>query len=61
MLSQRVPDQQSALAALDQAVSVQARTLAMVDVFYVAMVLVLTVVFLAWLLPAKGAAAEQQK
>ena len=61
MLSQRVPDQQSALAALDQAVSVQARTLAMADVFYVAMVLVLTVVFLAWLLPAKGAAAEQQK
>ncbi|MCB1678075.1 MAG: DHA2 family efflux MFS transporter permease subunit [Halioglobus sp.] len=61
LLSQRLPDAQSALAALERAVSLQARTLAFDDVFYLCIALVLPLTLCAWLLPARaftpGAAA----
>lgn len=58
LLSSRLPDPDSALAALDRAVSVQARTLALDDIFYLSAAVVLPLAFLAWLLPAHGVAQE---
>jgi hypothetical protein len=58
LLSQRLPDSQSALAALDQAVNLQARTLAMNDLFYLCAVVVMSVAVFAWLMPAHATSEE---
>jgi DHA2 family multidrug resistance protein len=58
LLSSRLPDPDSALAALDRAVSVQARTLALDDIFYLSAAVVLPLAFIAWLLPAHSDAQE---
>jgi DHA2 family multidrug resistance protein len=52
LLSQRLPDPQSALVALDQAVTAQASTLALDDVFYLSAAIIFPLAFIAWLLPA---------
>ena len=52
MLSQRLPNPEAALAALDQAVSVEARTLALNDIFYLSILIVLPLAAVAWLLPS---------
>ena len=54
MLSQRLPNPEAALAALDQAVSVEARTLALNDIFYLSILIVLPLAAVAWLLPPHG-------
>ena len=58
LLSQRLPDPQAALAALDAAVNVQARTLALDDIFFVIALVVLPLALVAWLLPARGTETE---
>jgi DHA2 family multidrug resistance protein len=58
LLSQRLPDSQSALAALDQAVTAQARTLALDDIFYLSAAIMLPLAFIAWLLPAHASGEE---
>ena len=58
LLSQRLPDSQAAMAALDRAVSVQANTLALDDIFYLSAVLMAILAVCAWLLPAHGTQAE---
>ena len=58
LLSQRLPDSQSALAALDQAVTAQARTLALDDIFYLSAAIMLPLAFIAWLLPAHASNEE---
>jgi MFS transporter, DHA2 family, multidrug resistance protein len=58
LLSQRVPDSQAALAALDAAVNAQARTLGLDDLFYVSAILLLPLSLVAWLLPARGTETE---
>jgi MFS transporter, DHA2 family, multidrug resistance protein len=52
LLSQRLPDPGAVLAALEQAVYVQARTLALDDIFYVSAVIIAPLALVAWLLPA---------
>tara|TARA_R110001592_G_scaffold357416_1_gene660549 strand:- start:106431 stop:107966 length:1536 start_codon:yes stop_codon:yes gene_type:complete len=52
LLTQRLPDAQAALAALDAAVGTQARTLALDDIFYLSTAVILPLAFFAWLLPA---------
>jgi DHA2 family multidrug resistance protein len=58
LLAQRLPDPQSALAALDQAVTIQARTLALNDIFYLSAAVILPLAFVAWLLPAHAATQD---
>jgi DHA2 family multidrug resistance protein len=58
LLSQRLPDSQAALAALEQAVNTQARTLGLDDIFYVSALILLPLALIAWLLPAHGSGAE---
>ncbi|MEH6637332.1 MAG: DHA2 family efflux MFS transporter permease subunit [Halioglobus sp.] len=58
MLSARLPESESALAALDRAVNVQASTLALNDVFYLSAAIILPLALLAWLLPAHGATED---
>jgi hypothetical protein len=55
VLAQRLPDHQAVLAALERAVSVQARTLALDDIFYLSALLILSLASVAWLLPPHGA------
>lgn len=59
-LAQRLPDPQSALATLDMAVNVQARTLAMNDVFYLCLIAVMLVAVLGWLLPSRTTVKEPE-
>lgn len=61
LLSQRLPDPQSALAVLDQAVTAQARTLALNDIFYLSAAVILPLAFIAWFLPAHAATEETGK
>ena len=56
MFTQRLSEPGSALAALDRAVTVQARTLALDDIFYVCLALTALVGLAAWLLPKEGVA-----
>lgn len=58
ILSSRLPDSQSNLAALDQAVTAQASTLALNDIFYLSALLIAPLALLAWLLPAHGNTEE---
>jgi hypothetical protein len=58
MMAQRLPESQSALAVLDQSVTIQARTLALDDIFYLSAAVVSTLAILAWLLPAHGSTEE---
>jgi len=58
LLSQRLPDAQSALAALDRAVYAQARTLALDDVIYLCAAITLPLALVAWLLPAHATTGE---
>ncbi len=58
LLSQRLPDSQAALAALDAAVNAQARTLGLDDLFYVSAILLMPLALVAWLLPARGTDTE---
>lgn len=58
LLAQRLPDPQSALAALDQAVTLQARTLALNDIFYLSAAVIFPLAFAAWLLPAHAATQD---
>lgn len=58
LLSAGLPDPQSALAALDVMVTTQARTLAMVDVFYLCAAGVVVVAVITWFLPARVTAGE---
>ena len=58
VLSQHLPDSQAAMAALDRAVSVQANTLALDDIFYLSAALMALLAVCAWLLPAHGTDAE---
>ena len=58
MLAQRLPDSQSALAALDRAVSVQARTLALDDIFYLSAAIMAPLALIAWLLPAHSSSED---
>jgi DHA2 family multidrug resistance protein len=53
VLSRNLPEPASALAALDHAVGVQARTLALDDIFYICVGLSLLVVVAAWALPSR--------
>ena len=46
------------MAALEQAVYVQARTLALDEIFYVSALIVLPLALVAWLLPAHSADME---
>jgi DHA2 family multidrug resistance protein len=58
LLTARLPDPQSALAALDGMVKIQARTLAMLDVYYLCAAGVVVVAIIAWFLPAHATARE---
>ena len=58
---QRLPDSPAALAALDGAITTQARTLAMDDLYYLCGVAVISVVFFTWLLPARTVVAKTSK
>lgn len=58
LMVQKLPESQSALAALDRAVTIQARTLALDDIFYLSAFVVGTLAIFAWLLPAHGAGEE---
>lgn len=52
LLAGRVPEPASALAALDRAVTVQGRTLALDEIFYICVGLSLLVALAAWALPS---------
>ncbi len=54
LLEGRLPEPAAALAALDRAVTVQARTLALDDIFYLCMGLSLVIALAAWALPSRG-------
>ena len=54
MLNQVAPSDQGVLAALDIVVSIQARTLAMADVFYLGIVIVAGLILFTVLLPSRG-------
>ncbi|MDH4041478.1 MAG: DHA2 family efflux MFS transporter permease subunit [Gammaproteobacteria bacterium] len=58
LLSRQLQDPQAALAAMERAVSIQARTLGLDDIFYLGSAILLPLAFIAWLLPAHGTAAE---
>ena len=58
LMAQRLPESESTLAALDRAVTVQASTLALNDIFYLSAAGVATLAVIAWLLPARGASGE---
>ena len=58
LLSRQLQDPQAALAAMERAVSIQARTLGLDDIFYLGYAILLPLAFIAWLLPAHGTAAE---
>ena len=61
VLTQRLADTQAALAAMEQAVSVQARTLALDDIFYLCTALILSLATVAWLLPPHGTGGENSR
>jgi DHA2 family multidrug resistance protein len=52
LLAQRLPDPQSVLFELDRAVGEQASTLALNDIFYLSIIVILPLAAIAWLLPA---------
>ena len=54
MLSAQLPQPEAALAVLDQAVQIQASTLALNDIFYLSAAIIFPLALLAWLLPAHG-------
>lgn len=54
LLGHRLPEPASALAALDRMVTVQARTLALDDIFYLCVGLSIFIAAAAWLLPPRG-------
>ncbi len=56
LLNRALPEPAAALAALDRAVSVQAATLALDDIFYLSAAIILPLALVAWLLPAHGSA-----
>lgn len=58
LLEQVAPSDEGALAALDMAVGVQARTLAMGDVYYACMALILAFIVVTVLLPKNGDVGE---
>ncbi len=58
LLAQRLPEPDAVMAALEQAVYVQARTLALDEIFYVSALIVLPLALVAWLLPAHSADLE---
>lgn len=58
LLASRLPDPDSALAAIEGAVQIQARTLAMSDINYLCALFMLSVAALAWLLPARAGVGE---
>lgn len=58
LLSQRLPDPQAALVALDGAVTAQASTLALDDIFYLSAAIMMPLAFIAWLLPAHASSEE---
>lgn len=58
LLSSRLADGQSALAAMDRAVNVQANTLALNDIFYLSAAIVVPLALVAWLLPAHAVNVE---
>jgi DHA2 family multidrug resistance protein len=59
LLAQRLSDEQAVMAALDRAVTVQARTLGMDDIFYLSAAVLVPLLLLAWFLPASAATAEE--
>ena len=58
LMAQRLPESESTLAALDRAVTIQASTLALNDIFYLSAAGVATLAVIAWLLPARGASED---
>ncbi len=60
LLLSKLPGPEAALAALENSVAVQARTMAMNDLNYLCGVAVLGMIFLAWLLPGRSGAGEHR-
>lgn len=57
-LLQRLPDTQAALAAIEGAVAAQARTLALDDIYYLCLVIILPLLLSIWFLPVPSTKRE---